>query len=260
MNLKIIGLGFGCFVAGAVASHFVTRHFVYKQAEKAIDAEVLKIQEELSTYYEKKKAEREQQRVTTGAGKALTEEPKRTVKNPLDREVVNPYEQAKKQYNLVNPAKQLEEPEGEPDDEDDEEDDEDDEVRDAAGYTEQEMMDLNKIDRTVPYVINNHEFCEEFDHHEKTELYYYRYDDVLCDESTDEVFDSDKIEETVGYDALKVLDTQTTCYVRNEPLGVDYEIVAINGFYAQTKNMKQRPLSPREQYAKRQKEKGNEDE
>ena len=106
MNLKVIGIGFDCFVAGAVASYFVTRHFVYKQAEKAIDAEVLKIQEELSAYYEKKKAERQQ--TMTTADKATIAEFKRTVKNPLDREVVNPYEQDKKQYNLVNPAKQLE--------------------------------------------------------------------------------------------------------------------------------------------------------
>jgi len=156
----------------------------------------------------------------------------------------NPYEKAKRNYNLV--PKKEEVFDGEPE-EDDEDEEEDDEPRDAAGYSEQDMMDLTKINRTMPYVIDDREFSEEFDHHDKISLYYYKLDDVLCEENEEII---QEIESTIGYDSLHVLDMQTTVWVRNEPLRIDYEIMALNKSYAETVMgiRSASAMSPRERY------------
>ena len=152
----------------------------------------------------------------------------------------NVNEQAKKNYNLVSMKK---------DEEYDEEIDEP--VTDAAGKTEEEM-DLTQVDRTMPYIIDDQEFTNEFDHHDKISLYYYKVDDVLCDEHEEVIND---IEEKVGYDALAALDMQTTVWVRNEPLCIDYEIISINKAYAElVHGIGVEPnLSPREAYLRKQK-------
>jgi len=174
----------------------------------------------------------------------------RSNRNPLTRSSldINISEQAKKNYHLV----------GIKNDEPDEEEEEDP-VTDAAGKTEEEM-DLTQVDRTSPYIIDDQEFTNEFDHHDKISLYYYREDDVLCDEHEEVIND---IEEKVGYDAIAALDMQTTVWVRNEPLCIDYEIISINKSYAELVHRigVEPNLSPREAYLRKQKkrrEDGNE--
>lgn len=166
------------------------------------------------------------------------------VRSSLDSNI---NEQAKKNYNLVSMKK---------DEEDDEEIDEP--VTDAAEKTEEEM-DLTQVDRTMPYIIDDQEFTNEFDHHDKIFLYYYRGDDVLCDEHEEVIND---IEETVGYDALAALDMQTTVWVRNEPLCIDYEIISINKSYAEAVHgvVLEQNLSPRERYNRQQKRRENREE
>jgi hypothetical protein len=156
----------------------------------------------------------------------------------------NKNEQAKRNYNLVRAKLDS-------NNANDNEVELDEPVTDAAGKTEDEMKQPS-VDRTRPYIIDDREFEEEFDHHDKVSLYYYRVDDVLCDES-EEVFED--LEENVGLDAIAALDMQTTVWVRNEPLCIDYEIVSINGSYAETVQGIgiQTPLSPREEYERKQK-------
>ena len=164
--------------------------------------------------------------------------------NPLTRSSLdgNPYEQAKKNYDiagkraLLNPVDEA----ANSFDEDDDPDEEDEEVTDAAGKTEEDM-DLSKVDRTQPYVIDDREFCEEFDHHNKISLYYYRGDEVLCEENEEVITDAAG---TVGNDALTALETQGSVWVRNEPLAIDYEIIALNKAYSDT--VMPSNLSPRE--------------
>lgn len=139
----------------------------------------------------------------------------------------------------------------EPDDEDSE-DEHHNVFTDAAGKTEEEM-DLTKIDRTLPYIIDSDEFTNEFDHHDKISLYYYRVDDILCEESEEVVED---VEAVIGYDALAALDMQTTVWVRNEPLCIDYEVISINKSYAEQIHglgVSDTALSPREKYLRQQK-------
>jgi len=178
--------------------------------------------------------------------KVSEEQPERTNRNSLTRSSLdgNMAEQAKKNYNLAGINKQHEEP-------DLDEEEEGEPVTDAAGKTQQEM-DLTQIDRTLPYIIDDQEFTNEFDHHDKVSLYYYREDDVLCDEHEEVI---NNIEETVGYDAISTLDMQTTVWVRNEPLCIDYEIISINKSYAElVHGIGTEPnLSPREAYQRKQK-------
>jgi hypothetical protein len=134
----------------------------------------------------------------------------RTAPNPLSRSSLdgNPYEQAKRNYTLIGKNPETGE-------------------ENITIPMPNEIM----VDRTKPYVIDAHEFSEEFDQHDKVSLYYYREDDVLSAENEELV---DNIEETVGYDALAILDNQTTVWVRNEPLCIDYEIIAINKSFGET--------------------------
>jgi len=138
-------------------------------------------------------------------------------------------------------------------------------LTDSAGYTEDQYVndeterDLSDVDRSAPYLINDREYSDEFDHHDKISLYYYIYDDVLCDENEDII---EEIDETVGWDCFKVLEEQTTAWVRNEPLSIDYEICRVSNSYAQAFhgiNMNEN-LSPRERYQKQQKRRENSEE
>ncbi len=178
------------------------------------------------------------------AEKNEEEKVERTNRNALTRSSLdgNPYEQAKRNYNLAG----IKHEETDADEEEEEQP-----VTDAAGKTEEEM-DLTQVDRTMPYIIDDQEFTNEFDHHDKISLYYYKVDDVLCDEHEEVIND---IEEKVGYDALAALDMQTTVWVRNEPLCIDYEIISINKAYAElVHGIGVEPnLSPREAYLRKQK-------
>jgi hypothetical protein len=144
----------------------------------------------------------------------------RTNLYPLTRSSLNgnPYEQAKRNYNLVRHNDEAHIPENT------------DEDLTKSVHTVELAPEIT-VDRTKPYIIDNNEFTDEFDSHDKISLYYYRIDDVLCDEEEEVVED---IEGTIGYDALAALDKQTTIWVRNEPLCTDYEIVAINRSYTET--------------------------
>ena len=67
----------------------------------------------------------------------------------------------------------------------------------------------------------------------------------------------DDIESVVGYDALAMLDMQTTVWVRNEPLGIDYEIIALNKSYQETVDgiKREAMMTPRERYEYNQRQK-----
>lgn len=185
--------------------------------------------------------------------RAETVQPKRNNISSLTRSSldVNANERAKRNYHLAGMGKAVDPNPAEEDDEEEEEGP----FTDAAGMTEEEM-DLTQVDRTQPYIIDDREFMEEFDHHDKESLYYYKGDDVLCDEKEEIITD---IEGTVGYDALAAFDQQTTVWVRNEPLCIDYEIISVNGTYAEMVHGLKvvNNMSPREKYLKEKKAKEN---
>lgn len=145
---------------------------------------------------------------------------------------------------------------------DDEDEEEVEEEVDAAGYSESDHTDdsgerdLTGIDRTNPYLITDIEYNEEFDHHDKLSIYYYSYDNTLCDENEKIISD---VEGTVGGDVLDILRVQNVAWVRNEPLCTDYEICAVRGSYAELVSgiiptvVRQKASSPREDYNRKNK-------
>jgi len=151
-------------------------------------------------------------------------------RSSLDGTLTNKYEAIKRQYNIISDM--------------DEEDDakEDDQLAEEQNIGE-EIVGVN---RTTPYLISDIEFTEEFDHHDKISLYYYRVDDILCGDDEEMIED---IEESCGYEALSKLDMQTTVWVRNEPLCTDYEIISFNKSYAEVVHgIIPEQLSPREKH------------
>lgn len=257
------------FLVGAGASFLITHKVLEKKYADIAEAEIASMREAMR---------RAEQRTSIIPEKKIKKKIKdESPKNDQEKKIADPngiltrssidndpYEKAKRDYHKIKPARVQEQPKqentaSEPNPNDEDEDDCAEET-DDAGKTEQDMLDLTKIDRTLPYIIDYREFAEEFDHHDKVSLYYYRPDDVLCEENEEIVED---IEATIGYDALKALDTQTTIWVRNEPLAIDYEIIALNSSFQESvlgirlKQQEQirnnKVMTPRERYEARQK-------
>lgn len=84
--------------------------------------------------------------------------------------------------------------------------------------------------RTDPYLIDDDQFMEDCEHHEKITLCYHS-DNILADENEEVIEDP---EETVGFDNLRKFDDPDTdvIYVRNCNVGIDYEIIRVVTSYA----------------------------
>lgn len=241
MNKSIL-IKLGMFVLGGAVGFLVGKKFYRDKFAAIADEEIESVKEAYDRMRQQSESD-DTELSTPTASDILKKAINPVTRSSLDE---NPYEQAKRNYNLT--GKRATEQPVDPDGENEEEDEEP--ITDDAGKTEEEM-DLSKVDRTQPYVIDSHEFTDEFDHHDKLSLYYYRVDDVLCDEDESVI---EEIEETVGYDAISVLDKQTTVWVRNEPLCTDYEIVALNESYSKgEKDESGKNLTPREVYQRKNK-------
>ena len=230
MSYKSMLIKVSIFTLGGAVGFLISQQFYKKYYADIAQKEIDSVKETLKNY---------KPLDVVKLKKSETQE-KKTNNNPLVRSSLdgNKYEQIKKNYNLTGIKYKEEEEEAE-------ESDEELDV-DAAGKTEKEM-NPEVFDRDLPYIINDREFSEEFDHHDKVSLYYYQLDDVLCDEYEEVI---NEIEEKVGFDALSALDMQTTVWVRNEPLCIDYEIISIKKSFAEmVHGVGLEPaLSPRERY------------
>lgn len=185
--------------------------------------------------------------------------------NPLTRSSLddNPYEQAKRNYHLVNTEsvypEELDEG-GQPvkkgvkqDLVDDGSFDEDGDstCTDAAGMTEEHYSDEDPAGD--PFIISAEDFITGRPDYDKISLYYYRGDDILCEEN-ESVMD-DEYDWTVGWDCFAVLENEQTVWVRNPRLRIDYEIMGVNGTYAEVKYGVPPNESPRERYLRESKRK-----
>ncbi len=83
-----------------------------------------------------------------------------------------------------------------------------------------------------PYVISQAEFDHGKPNHDKLSITYYEDDNTLADEQEEIIDDPDTV---VGTDALlsfgKESDDEDIVYIRNDQLGIDYEISRIHGSY-----------------------------
>ena len=229
---------------GAIAGSLITKRQLEQKYAKLAEEEISSVRD----YYVRRDAEKTKEKA--GYSKEASKVSDEELKNPhgvLTRSSLqdNPYEQAKRNYASMHMTHQ-EEPEGDPDEE------EDDELRDPSGMTEQDHLDTRRVDRSHPYIIDDEEFANEFDYHEKVSLYYYRVDGSLMEEN-EELIPNPK--DIIGEEALKLLDKTPNVWVRNESLGIDYEIIGLNTSYTEaTTDLRiNENLSPRERYQREQK-------
>lgn len=110
---------------------------------------------------------------------------------------------------------------------------------DETEVEEGELVDLDEdepIDRDRPYVITIEQFHNTRDDHHKAVVIYYEGDDTLTDEADTIV---DDIDRNVGRENLERFghgsQAKNTVYIRNEKMGVDYEMVRMKRGWAEEK-------------------------
>ena len=79
-----------------------------------------------------------------------------------------------------------------------------------------------------PYLIDYDEFVKPTDIFDKVDLFYYRFDDTVCD--ADDVIMTNP-EDTLGWEWMKTLETKSTAFVRNEAIATDFEIHSFSKSY-----------------------------
>jgi hypothetical protein len=245
-NNKLILVGLLTFLGGSILGYFVGRKTSKDYYQQLADEEIESVKE----YYEKTRTENPERsgKYPLKKDEKPEESEFRTNNSPLVRSSLenNPNERAKRNYRLYSTGKNenktdnlitnvfdiSEEIQAAEDDDDD--------------VTGEEMKISSE---TTPYVITDEEYNNEHDDYDKISLYYYMLDDTLCEENEEIV---DDVENTIGYDSLNLLATQTTTWVRNERLKADYEIIGLNQSYAKTvAGFTEKNLTPREQYEQR---------
>lgn len=252
------------FAIGTGIGFFAAKKMLEDRYNKLSQEEIDSVKAAFEARLKKLEAERDNASADDQIGSGKTEEPKPVLeKEGTDIGGRNPYVRARTAYHEM--AKEVVSPNisPKPDDANDKEEYSEELITDAAGYAEHDFTDSTsryippKIDRSKPYVISDEEFSTECQHFDKVTLYYYSFDDTLCDEHEEII---DDLDNTVGWDCFPVLETQTTVWVRNEKISVDYEICLVRGSYAEviqgirpTEN-----LSPRERYQRKKKENNEE--
>lgn len=93
-----------------------------------------------------------------------------------------------------------------------------------------EEQEEKENDDEAPYLISVDQFSEEHDDFKKVSCVYYTEDNIICETAHSEKISAD----SVGRENLDMLLSSDIdiLYVRNETLGVDYEIDKYEGSYA----------------------------
>lgn len=196
------------FLLGCGVGFIATQKVIEKKYADIAQEEI----ESVKKYY----FEREQERLEKEQMKHPEqehEEDRFVAKSSLN-DLIRPnlYEEAKRNINIFK----------------DRQKDPEDLLVDAAGMSEEDHRPVYK-DPEPPYLIDVESFTDDYDHHDKISLYYYRTDGVLCDESHDVVYEIEKMVGNVDLDSA--LSGTTIAWVRNEAMGSDFEIVAMSSAY-----------------------------
>ena len=107
------------------------------------------------------------------------------------------------------------------------------EANDVGSSDDGEVEDMTPsetVDQEEPYMISAEEFSESHDEYRKVSCCYYTEDRVLCETSHSEIIDI----RHVGQDTIDLFDNSDLelIYVRNDYLGIDYEIDKYFGNYS----------------------------
>lgn len=113
---------------------------------------------------------------------------------------------------------------------------EDDDISETPDWADEEAQESRVSNRETgtsngssgPYVISESEFSYGDLPQDKETVNYYDGDDTLIDEDESVMI----IEDTIGYEALREFNEDDIVYVRNERLGVDYEVILNHGSWS----------------------------
>lgn len=211
MNYKNIFALLAAFGLGGAVGYFVTKQVMEKQTQEDI--------EDVKEYYREKYESGKYPKRDKAEYKKIAEKyAKPTIHSLVQKS--------------VDEDETVEEHDGEGLYYDSEEEEEEDILEEELSLEAQEERneELNAEEADGPYLIDYETFGKQSDIYDKIDLYYYRFDDTICD-SKDKVIDSP--EDILGWDYLNALFTATTVFVRNEQLKTDYEIHSFSKSYTE---------------------------
>lgn len=200
-NSKIVLSVICSFAIGGFVGHIITKKLLKEEYEEEINEEVNSVKE---YYYNKYKKNEEGEK--TYLNKSFSKPDLHSfVSKEEEYEEYEEYEDDEKYFET---------------DEEEAQDKMDEELSLTNQEELNESMQTNK--NKEPYLIDYSEFIKESDVYDKVDLYYYRADDILCD-NKDNIMHSP--EELFGLETwLTGMEKNTTIFIRDEKLCIDYEV------------------------------------
>ena len=229
MSDKNALIAVGAFVVGVGVGFFAGK-YLYKRYYEDVAKDEIDTAREIITRIERKKKENKLKTL-----RRLEEKEDYRTNSPMSRSSLDatPYEQTKRNYGLV---------------------------RNDIDRELDEELEGETLDSLVnePYLITDDEFLEG--DHENISLVYYQEENILCDELTNEVIDDP--DDVIGTEAMTVLEMGSNAWVRNDGLGIDYEIICLrDAVYEPTvfeKKEEPKKPKPRNRLGRREKNKNDE--
>lgn len=217
---------FGAALIGAAAGYYYATTTKAKQLEKEYNEERMLLKSMFEEKYQKNIVEvndspTEVQLLdkTKKSYSMYTQYNKPNLKDLAESHITHPSEE------------EIEEAPEEDDDEGYDEEAEDFEIYDDENDPDSiHDPNIHETGNTSPYRVDREAFMTQNLHYEKTVLYYYRKDKTLADEY-DEVMTENEQEKLIGNGWLRGLNIRRPVYIRNEAVGLDFEIRSLNSSY-----------------------------
>lgn len=201
---------FLAFTAGGAAGFFAAKKLLEQHYMELSQLEI----DDVKAYYRKKYEGKEPVIVTADTTEEYRKIATRYTKPDL--------------HELANGIKDEDE-EIEEDDETDELEEEEYDDLDDDGVIISPIETADHLDPDKePYLIDYDEFVKPTDIFSKVDLFYYRFDDTVC--NADDVIMNEP-EDILGWEWMKILETKTTAFVRNEGMATDFEIHSFSKSY-----------------------------
>ena len=212
-NVLIFAMGLGI---GVFTGVFLTREKYKAEFEEYAEEEI----EDVTEYYRNKikamkEATKDNENSVDDTNEIKNDKPKQTPKEKL-------LEKANKiEYNKITSNYREETEEDLEQDEKNRQESEDEEM-------ERISAKANRKEFPAPYIISFEDFDGTEIHYDKLNIYYYEGDDTLADVDESII---DNRRQLVGDEFYDNFDKHNTCYVRNEGMSTDYEIIRNQGYY-----------------------------
>ena len=212
------------FLLGAGAGALAADRMLRKRYEDIADCEIASMSEYYHNKFDSIPSPEPSEPEAPKTPEVVRENPSGIMtRSTLDGTLTNEYQKSKRNYHLLSTEPEQVEPSEPPEDEE------------------------NPIEEVAthdgPYIISDEDYLKGGQANDKISLYYYKMDDILCDENEDIVDDPRLL---IGSEAMNLLKNQTTVWIRNDQIGVDYEVIGTRQRYAEVNvaRIKEEALEP----------------